>query len=79
MKKQNKFTFSKQFINTYKEDYQPNSHISLEAEFLDKLNRQGFVANSISRIKTITIIATAARANISLKERKEMQNMLIKD
>lgn len=76
MKDQKIFTFSRFFSKTYRKGYVPLGYISAQDEFKAQLVKQGYLAKDIVVEECILVRAIGARANVSLHERKKLQNQI---
>lgn len=78
MKKQQTFIFKKFVTKTYSADFMPTSFIDIESLVAAQILKSGYVYRDLKKEHTVTITAAVARANVPLKERKELQQQIDK-
>ncbi len=74
---QKNFIFSQQFKNIIPKGYLPDKYLTAEDEFIDRMNKKGYLVKSV--VKMDTIVGLCAKANIPLNERKKFQEQLNKE
>ena len=76
--KQTEFIFNKEFSKNYSKDYIPDLYINAIYEFKASMMRRGYLIKNIQQREMIEVRCIAAKANISLEERKKLQEEIDK-